>query len=151
FSIDRRKRAERISLTLEDEPVSGLVVHLAGLDAFLASNADLVDAIAEPEAYRGATTGNEILVVGGPMSGKRTLAAWIAKAARMDRLITVHSALDPVVLSAAKRLLAHYARQKVLLLLPNLDRVFEAEDQELLSELDALIDHATEQPNVLVI
>ncbi|HEY0757622.1 MAG TPA: hypothetical protein VGD59_00005, partial [Acidisarcina sp.] len=43
FVADRRKRRERVYLSLEDVPVSSLNPRLAGMDELLAGIADLID------------------------------------------------------------------------------------------------------------
>ncbi len=151
FLIDRRKRKERIALSLDDLAVADLEVRLAGLDGLLADIADLIDRAKNPDAYASLKVGNEILIIGPAASGKKTLAQRIAKDAGMDRLIIVYNARNADALAVAKNLVQRYRRQKVMLLLPRLDNVAEDEDEEVLAELDALIDSTTERSNVLVI
>jgi len=151
FLIDRRKRRERIALSLDDLAVADLEVSLAGLDGLLADIADLIDRAKNPDAYASLKVGNEILIIGPAASGKKTLAQRIAKDAALDRLIIVYNARNADALASAKSLVQRYRRQKVMLLLPRLDNVAEDEDEEALAELDALIDTTTERSNVLVV
>ena len=123
FLIDRRKRKERIALSLDDLDVDDLDVRLAGLDVLLQDIADLIDRAKNPEAYASLQVGNEILIVGPSLSGKKALAYKIAKEAGMDRLIVVYNARNADALAKAKSLIQHYRRQKVMLLLPRLDHV----------------------------
>ena len=151
FLIDRRKRRERIALSLDDLVVSEIEVSLAGLDGLLADIADLIDRAKNPEAYASLKVGNEILIIGPAASGKKTLAQRIAKDAGLDRIVIVYNARNADALAGAKSLVQRYRRQKVMLLLPRLDNVAEDEDEEALAELDALIDTTTERSNVLVV
>jgi hypothetical protein len=151
YFIDRRKRRERIALSLDDLAVDELQVRLAGLDALLRDIADLIDRARHPQAYASLKVGNEILIVGPSLSGKKSLAQRIAKDAGMDRLIVVYNARNADALAKAKSLIQHYRRQKVMLLLPRLDNAVEHEDEEVLTELDALIDTSTSASNVLVV
>jgi hypothetical protein len=151
FLIDRRKRRERIALSLDDLAVADLEIRLAGLDGLLADIADLIDRAKNPDAYASLKVGNEILIIGPAASGKKTLAQRIAKDAGLDRLIIVYNARNADALTVAKSLVQRYRRQKVMLLLPRLDNVTEDEDEEILAELDALIDTTTERSNVLVV
>jgi hypothetical protein len=151
FLIDRRKRRERIALSLDDLAVDDLDVRLAGLDGLLADIADLIDRVKNPGAYASLKVGNEILIIGPAASGKKTLAQRIAKDAELDRIIIVYNARNADALAVAKSLVQRYRRQKVMLLLPRLDNVTEDEDEEALAELDALIDTTTERSNVLVV
>jgi len=151
FLIDRRKRKERIALSLDDLAVADLEVRLAGLDGLLADIADLIDRAKNPDAYASLKVGNEILIIGPAASGKKTLAQRIAKDAGLDQLIIVYNARNADALASAKSLVQRYRRQKVMLLLPGLDNIKEDEDEEVLAELDALIDTTTERRNVLVV
>jgi hypothetical protein len=151
FLIDRRKRRERIALSLDDLAVADLEVRLAGLDGLLADIADLIDRAKNPHAYASLKVGNEILIIGPAAGGKKTLAQRIAKDAGLDRLIIVYNARNADALARAKSLVQRYRRQKVMLLLPGLDSIKEDEDEEVLAELDALIDTTTERSNVLVV
>jgi len=151
FLIERRKRKERIALSLDDVAVADLDVRLAGIDDLLSDIADLIDRARHPEAYESLRLGNEILIVGPAASGKKTLAQRIAKDAGMERVIIVYNARNADALAGAKALVQRYRRLKVLLLLPGLDNVAEDDDEEALAELDALIDMTTERRNVLVV
>jgi hypothetical protein len=151
FLIDRRKRKERIALSLDDISVADLDIRLAGLDRLLNDIADLIDRAKNPDAYASLKVGNEILIIGPASSGKKTLAQRIARDAGLDRVIIVYNARNADALTSAKSLIQRYRRQKVMLLLPGLDNVVEDEDEEILAELDALIDTTTERSNVLVV
>jgi hypothetical protein len=151
FLVERRKRRERIALSLDDVDVQGLEVRLAGLDSLLAEIADLIDRARHPDAYSALALGNEILVIGPSLSGKKTLAQRIAQDAAMDRLITVYNPRSADALAKAKSLIERYRRVKVMLLLPRIDNAFEDEDQDVLTELDALIETSSERENVLVV
>jgi len=151
FLIDRRKRKERIALSLDDLDVDDLDVRLAGLDTLLQDIADLIDRAKNPEAYASLQVGNEILIVGPSLSGKKALAYKIAKEAGMDRLIVVYNARNADALAKAKSLIQHYRRQKVMLLLPRLDNVADDDDEEVLAELEALVDTSTTMRNVQVV
>lgn len=151
FLNERRKRRERIALSLDDLAVANLEIRLAGLDALFAGIADLIDRAKNPDAYAALKIGNEILIIGPPGSGKKTMAQRIAKDAGMDRLIIVYNARNPDALAGAKSLIQRYRRHKVMLLMPRLDNVVEDENEEVLAELDALIETTTERSNVLVV
>jgi hypothetical protein len=151
FWIDRRKRKERIALSLDDLNVSEIDAPLAGLDALLSDIADLIDRARSPEAYSTLKVGNEILIIGPNLNGKKALARRIAKEAGMDRLIVVYNPRNADALAKAKSLIWHYRRQKVMLLLPRLDHVAEHEDDEVFAELDALIDTSSMLSNTLVV
>ncbi len=151
FLIDRRKRKERIALSLDDLDVAEIDVPLAGLDGLLRDIADLIDRAKHPEAYDTLRVGNEILIIGPNLNGKKALARRIAKEAGMDRLIVVYNPRNADALAKAKSLIWHYRRQKVMLLLPRLDHVAEHEDDEVFAELDALIDTTSNLSNTLVV
>jgi hypothetical protein len=151
FWIDRRKRRERIALSLDDLDVSEIDVPLAGLDGLLRDIADLIDRARNPEAYSKLKVGNEILIIGPNLNGKKALARRIAKEAGMARLIVVYNPRNADALAKAKSLIWHYRRQKVMLLLPRLDHVAEHEDDEVFAELDALIDTTSNLSNTLVV
>src|SRR5580700_10935801 len=84
FLSDRRKREHAIELSLEISEVSALDPQLAGLDEQLEDIRDLIDRARYPEAYAELQVGNEILIAGPPLSGKKTLARRIAKEADFD-------------------------------------------------------------------
>ncbi|MFN8816677.1 MAG: AAA family ATPase [bacterium] len=151
FIVEYRKRRERMALSLDDEQVSGLTVRLAGMDGFLAANADLIDRARFPEAYRDVAAGNEMLLIGPPLSGKKTVARRMAQLAGMDRLITVHNPRNSDALARAKALLRRAKHEKVMLLLPNIDEVFDDDDGEAEAELDALIEATAARENILVV
>jgi hypothetical protein len=151
FLIDRRKRKERIALSLDDLDVADIDAPLPGLDDLLRDIADLIDRAKHPDAYGTLRVGNEILIIGPNLHGKKALARRIAKDAGLDRLIVVYNPRNADALAKAKSLIWHYRRRKVMLLLPRLDHVAEHEDDEVFAELDALIDTTSSLSNVLVI
>lgn len=151
FMSERRKRKERIDLSLEDEPVEALRPRLAGMDELLHSIDDLVDRARHPEVYEDLKIGNEVLIIGPPQSGKKSLAQTIAKRTGMERLVTVYNPRDSDALAEAKSLVRGYKWQKVMLLLPRIDLAYKESDPEVLAELDALIESTSERANVLVI
>jgi hypothetical protein len=151
FISERRKRRERVYLSLEDVPVSGLSPRLAGLDKLLEGIADLVDRARTPAAYQDLKIGNELLIIGPNQSGKKSLAQRIAQLAGMERLVTVYNPRDSDALAKAKGIVRGYKRKKVMLLVPRIDLAYQMADPELLAELDALIETTSERPNVLVV
>ncbi|HVJ08408.1 MAG TPA: hypothetical protein VM554_08475 [Acidisarcina sp.] len=151
FIAERRKRRERIDLSLEDEPVSSLHPRLAGMDTLLENIADLIDRARNPARYGDLKIGNEVLIIGPNQSGKKSLAQKIALLAGMERIITVYNPRDSDALAKAKSLVRHYKRSKVLLLLPRIDLAYQESNPELLTELDALIETTSERQNVLVV
>lgn len=151
FLIDRRKRRERIALSLDDLSVASLDIRLAGCDELLADLADLIDRAKNPSAYEALKVGNEILIIGPPLAGKKSLAMRIARDTAMERLIIVHNARNTDALTEAKRLIGAYRNRKIMLLLPRLDKVDDPDDEEVQTELDALIETASSMHNVLVI
>ena len=151
FISEVRKRRERIDLSLEDEAVENLHPRLAGMDDLLESIEDLVDRARFPDAYRDLKIGNEVLIIGPSQSGKKSLAQTLAKATGMERLITVYNPRDSDALAKAKSLVRDYKRKKVMLLLPRIDLAYKQSDPEVLTELDALIESASERQNVLVV
>ncbi len=146
-----RKRRERIDLSLEDEAVEQLHPRLAGMDELLASIQDLVDRARFPQAYQQLKIGNEVLIIGPSQSGKKSLAQTLAKAAGMERLVTVYNPRDTDALAKAKSLVRGYKRKKVMLLLPRIDLAYKQSDPDVLTELDALIESTSERQNVLVV
>ncbi len=151
FMTERRKRKERIDLSLEDEAVDALRPRLAGMNELLRSIEDLVDRARHPEVYEDLKIGNEVLIIGPPQSGKKSLAQTIAKLTGMERLVTVYNPRDSDALAEAKSLIRSYKWQKVMLLLPRIDLAYKESDPEVLAELDALIESTSERANVLVI
>lgn len=151
FISDRRKRRERVYLSLDDVPVSSLSPRLAGLDDLLEGIADLVDRARTPAAYQDLKIGNEVLIIGPNQCGKKSLAQRIAQMAGMERLVTVYNPRDSDALAKAKGIVRGYKRKKVMLLLPRIDLAYQLGDPVLLAELDALIETTSEQTNVLVI
>lgn len=151
FLAERRKRRERLSLSLDDEPVSSLQVRLAGQEELLADIADLIDRAKHPEAYRSLTLGNEVLIIGPALSGKKSVARRIAQLAGFDRIITVYNPRNPDALARAKFLLRRPSAEKVMLLLPNIDEIVTADDEEVEAELDALIETTSSLHNILVV
>jgi hypothetical protein len=150
FVSEVRKRKERIDLSLEDEMVSTIRPRFAGMDALLASIADLIDRARNPGAYQDLKIGNEVLIIGPSQTGKKSLAQRIAQLAGMDRIVTVFNPRDSDALAKAKSLVRGYKRQKVMLLLPRIDLAYQQGDPEVLTELDALIETTSERQNVLV-
>ncbi|MEQ1651042.1 MAG: hypothetical protein ABL897_00990, partial [Hyphomicrobium sp.] len=151
FMFDRAKRREHIALSLEEVDVEDLHVALAGCDDLLRDIADLIDRARHPELYRELRVGNEILIVGPALIGKKTLAKRIAIDAQMERLLIVHNPRNADALAKAKQSIQKSGQRKIMLLLPRLDLIDPEEDEELLTELDALIETATERANVLVV
>jgi len=151
FITERRKRKERIDLSLEDEPVSSLHPRVAGMDGLLDGIADLIDRARNPAVYGELKIGNEVLIIGPNQSGKKSLAQKIAILAGMERIVTVYNPRDSDALAKAKGLVRGYKRSKVLLLLPRIDLAYQQSNPELLTELDALIETTSERQNVLVI
>ena len=151
FMTERRKRKERIDLSLEDEAVETLRPRLAGMDELLGSIEDLVDRARHPEVYEDLKIGNEVLIIGPHQSGKKSLAQTLAKLTGMERLVTVYNPRDSDALAQAKSLVRGYKWQKVMLLLPRIDLAYKESDAEVLAELDALIESTSERANVLVV
>lgn len=151
FLLERRKRKDRIALALDDEAVATLDVRLAGMDALLLSIADLIDRARHPLDYRQLKLGNEILLIGPALSGKKMLARRIAQLAGVDRLLTIHNPRNPDALAHAKRLVRSAQGEKIMLLVPHIDQVFEADDEDVEAELDALIEAVADRENVLVV
>lgn len=151
FLIDRRKRREQIALSLDDERVADLRIRLAGLDGLLADIADLIDRAKEPSRYAALSLGNEMLIVGPTLSGKKSLARRIAIDAKMDRILTVYNPRNADALAKAKSIVGRVTDEKIVLLLPSIDQVFDGGNEELLAELDALIESTAGRHNVLVL
>ncbi len=151
FLVERRKRKEHIALSIEVTSVESLKPRLAGLDDLLDSIADLIDRAQHPKDYQTLRVGNEILIIGGHLTGKKTLAAVIAKRAELDRLITVYNPRNPDALAKAKSIITRYRDEKVMLLLPSIDLAFDQDDEEIQAELEALIESTSGLANVLVI
>lgn len=158
FVLDAKKRRERIALSLDDEPVSRIRVQLAGMEGVLADIADLIDRAKHPQPYADLRLGNELLIIGPALMGKKTLARRIAQLAGFDRLLTVYNPRNGDALARAKTLLRRSTGEKVMLLLPNIDQLFddprgarEEVDAEVEAELDALIEAVASRDNVLVV
>ena len=151
FLIDRRKRRERIALSLDDVPVVSLKPRLAGMDELLVSIEDLIDRARHPKEYASLNPGNELLIVGPNLSGKKSLAYIIAQRSNLERLITVYNPRNADALAKAKSLVSSDHSDRIMLLLPRIDQAFEKEDEEVLTELEALIESTAEQANVLVV
>jgi len=151
FLGERRKRRHNVELSLEVTEVAGLDASLAGLDELLEDIRDLIDRARYPEAYAELSLGNEILIAGAALSGKKTLARRIAKDAKFDRIITVYNPRNTDALARAKYLARRARNKKVMLLLPRLDLINEREDEELVVELDALIEAISELSHALVV
>ena len=152
FLAEKRKRDHAVNLSLDVEDVDDIAPKLAGLDDLLYDIRDLVDRARHPSAYSELKLGNEILIAGPPLSGKKALARKIAKDANIDKIIVVHNPRNADALAKAKHLVRRAARfQKAMLLLPRLDLIDEREDEEVLVELDALIETTSQLRNVLVV
>jgi hypothetical protein len=157
FVVEWRKRRERVALSMDNEPVGTEAPQLAGLDGLLADIADMIDRARFPAAYRDLKLGNELLIIGPHLSGKKSLARRVAQLSGMSRIITIYNPRNSDALAKAKSILRRNTDEKVTLLLPNLDQVFESEvpqsdrDEEVEAELDALIETVSNRPNVLVI
>lgn len=151
YLAENRKRWHAVELSLEEEPVKDQLPHLAGLDELLKDIQDLIDRARTPSAYEGLDLGNEILIAGPPLSGKKTLAHYIAKAANFDRIITVHNPRNVDALARAKHLAGKSGFRRTLLVLPRLDMIDGREDEEVLTEIDALIETVSELRHTLVI
>lgn len=151
FIRDRAKRKHAVELSLEFVDVKSLDVQLAGVDDLLFDIRDLIDRARFPQAYSDLRLGNEILIAGPPLSGKKALAKRIAADASFDSIIIVHNPRNVDALARAKYMARRARHQKVMLLLPRLDLIDERDDEELLAELDALIETVSELSNALVI
>ncbi|MFA4995295.1 MAG: hypothetical protein WC521_08355 [Bdellovibrionales bacterium] len=151
FLIERRKRRHAVDLSLEILDVAEMEVHLAGVGDLVTDISDLIDRARHPEAYAELRLGNEILIAGPPLSGKKALAKRIAIEASFDRIIIVHNPRNVDALARAKHLATHNKRKKTMLLLPRLDLINEREDEELLTELDGVIEATSELSNTLVV
>ncbi|HLP84587.1 MAG TPA: AAA family ATPase [Phycisphaerales bacterium] len=160
FILEWRKRRERVALSMDDEPLTATSpddVQLVGLNHVLADIADLIDRARFPQAYRDLKLGNELLILGPHLSGKKTLARRIAQLAGIPRIITIYNPRNSDALAKAKSRLRRKTDDKIALLLPNLDQVFESDapqsdrDEEVEAELDALIETVANRPNVLII
>ena len=151
FLIERRKRKHAVDLSLEIVEVQDMKVQLAGLDDVLFDIRDLVDRARNPEAYAELKLGNEIIIVGPSLSGKKAMAKRIAADAAFDRIIIVHNPRNVDALARAKYLAKRARNKKVMLLLPRLDLIDEREDEELLVELDALIEATSELSHTLIV
>ncbi|MGB9154185.1 MAG: hypothetical protein WCD70_13985 [Alphaproteobacteria bacterium] len=151
FLGERRKRKHAVDLSLEIIEVQDMDVHLAGVDEVLFDIRDLVDRARHPEAYAELRLGNEIIIAGPPLSGKKALAKRIAADAAFDRIIIVHNPRNVDALARAKHLAQRARHQKVMLLLPRLDLIDDREDEALLVELDALIEATSELSHTLIV
>jgi ATPase family associated with various cellular activities (AAA) len=151
FLMDTFKKRERIALSLDDEAIADIDVRLAGLDALLNDIADLIDRVRSPKAYADIRLGNEILIFGPPLSGKKSLAKTIAQRSGIERLITVHNPRNADALAKAKRLIQNRKNQKTMLLLPRLDLIDDKDDKEIIAELDALIETVSDKDHVLIV
>jgi hypothetical protein len=151
FIIERRKRRHAVALSLEVVDMRDLDVQIAGVEDLLLDIRDLIDRANNPDAYAELRLGNEIMIAGPPLSGKKTLAKRIAADAKFERVIIVHNPRNVDALARAKYLAMRSHGRKTLLLLPRLDLIDEREDEELLAELDALIEATSELSHALVI
>lgn len=150
---ERRRRREFLALSLDEVDLRTREVRSAGLDPLVAENADLIDAIRSPERYpKAATTGNEILILGVPMSGRKSLALRLAQEAGLQRALVLHNAANVDALAWSRDRILRMRGVTWLLLIPNLDRVFaRADDDEVVSQLEALVEASSEQRNIVVI
>lgn len=123
FLIERRKRKHAIDLSIEVTEVGTKAPQLAGLDDLLLDIRDLIDRARNPEAYIELQLGNEILIAGPSLSGKKALARRIAYEAAFDRIITVHNPRNTDALLRAKELVQRARGKKILMLLPRLDLI----------------------------
>lgn len=153
FVVDLRKRRERIALSLEDEATPARPIELAGLEETIADISDLIDRAAYPAAYRDLSLGNELLILGPALSGKKSLARRIAQLAGLRRIITVYNPRNTDALAKAKSLLRDADSERVMLLLPAIDQLFDddEDDEDVEAELDALIETVSQRDNVLVV
>jgi hypothetical protein len=151
FLIERRKRKHTIDLSLEIIEVGDLNVQLAGVDDLLTDIRDLIDRARHPDAYAELRLGNEILIAGPALSGKKALAKRIAIEAQFDRIIIVHNPRNVDALARARHLALSVRNKKIMLVLPRLDLINEREDEELLAEIDALIEKVSELSHTLII
>jgi len=152
FLIEHRKRKHAADLTLEVVDVKDLDVQLAGMDELLFDIRDLIDRARHPKDYEELKLGNEILIAGPPLSGKKALAKRIAKEAAFDSIIIVHNPRNIDALTRAKQMVMKAAKKrKTMLLLPRLDLIDESGDEDLLVELDAVIETTSDLSHALVI
>lgn len=166
FILERSKRRERLELAIEDielprreagvsQTQTPATVRLVGLDDLKADIADLVDRVKNPSRYTGLSLGNEVLIVGPEQSGRKSLAKWIAIEAGISRMLIVHNPRYSEALAAAKRAIKKARGGSIMLLIPNIDEIFDEpapeEDEEIQAELDALIEAIASKPHVLVV
>jgi hypothetical protein len=151
FIADRRKRKHAVDLSLEVVEVAGLNVQLAGVEDILFDIRDLIDRARHPEAYAELRLGNEILIAGPALSGKKAMAKRIAYDAAFDQIIIVHNPRNVDALARAKHLVRRARHKKIMLLMPRLDLIDDRDDEELLVELDALIEATSELSHALVV
>lgn len=138
-----------------------------GFGDIIASIPDIIDRVREPDSYKDIRTGNEILIVGDPQSGKKSLAYEIARLAEIHQAITVYNPRDPETLLHAKNLIQKKQnrikglwkkvsrsvtkRPGELLLLPGLQDVNSTTEEPWQQQLDALIEVAGKLSHLLVI
>lgn len=151
FIIEYRKKRHAVDLIVEVKDVAAARTELAGLDELLEDIRDLIDRAQYPKAYTELRLGNEILIAGPPLSGKKTLAEYIARTAKFDRIIIVHNPSNTDALVRAKQLALRSREKKIMLLLPRLHLVDERAHDEVLAELDALIEAVSELSHALVV
>jgi hypothetical protein len=151
YLAERRRRREQLALSLEDQALAERPAVFAGVDALLADNVDLTDAARHPEAFPGLSIGNEILVIGGRMTGKKSLAMALGRAAGMERVLTLYDAADADVLVAAMTRLRRARGRRYLLLLPHIDRIIDRDEPGLRAQLESLVESASQMGHVLVI
>lgn len=151
FLIDRRRQRELVELSIDDQSVANVPARSAGFEDLLDEIGDLIDRAKHPEQYRSLKLGNEMLVIGPPLGGKKSFAYALALRAGLERVVTVFNARSAPALVRAKELVVKAAPEKVLLLLPRIDVAFMQENEEVLTELEALIESCSGRENVLVV
>jgi hypothetical protein len=169
YRAEMRKTEERIGLNIETFDPRKNTQRVFGLDHITDDIRDLIDRAKNQAAYAGIDVGNEILIVGPEQSGKKALAAHIAKLADIGRAIVVHNPRDADVLGRAKRMIENRpsfwkraARratfrqsrpntEKTLLLLPGLDSANDNKGEAWCDLLEALIEISSSLPHVLVV
>lgn len=151
FVLERRKRRAQVNLSLELIETSRIEPVLAGYDDIITNLQDILDRARHAEAYGHIHIGNEILITGPALSGKKTLAKYIAKQAGITNIVIVHNPRNADALARAKSLLGKSRHVKTMLLLPRLDLIDTVSSETSLAQLDAIIEEAGERENILVV